>query len=521
MNEKLFGTARFAELRDLEIAGFKIANQPLPDAPILGKVINWKGQHPFEHCLQNGAPLGIDSNSAYLQMHVEGHIMTVAPTRSGKGVGSIIPNLLNILHNILIFDPKAENYTLTSQYRRDILNQHIWCFDPYREVQYRTGQSVVTAKYATLARIKRLYDCIGTAKEERGYELMAEAARIAEAIILRPKNEKDPFFNAAAQAMIKAAIILTCFRYENYKCPPISKIRDLLLGEDGVQHLKSEIEDKMIQSSGRLSCKYNLLLKTIDEYEAYAGNRDVRATVAMQTEFLEDPGVARMLDADYNYGVPDIFDPQMLRQQNGHSVYIVIPPRHLSRQVRAVRLMLSGMLDEIMRGNPCHGAQPNRTLFLLDEIGQFGPLDPLRKAVTLGAAYGAILWMFWQDIAQLKNVYPDDWGSFLSNSSVQQFFGCNDMETAGMISKRCGVKYAQNTIQNTGIASHGIFSDINQQLTQMGMPIELIRPYEVIRANPEIIFTFKQGTFPILVRRISYYNDRVFQQRVQDSKRHR
>ena len=518
MNEHLFGTARWAEAGDLASARLIETPRPSPDALILGKTVNWassRGPHPFERCWQLCSPIGNDTSSTYLQTQGEGHIITIAPTRSGKGVGSIIPNLLNFRNPAVVSDPKGENYVLTSQYRRTVLGHHIWCFDPYLEVARRSG------RFATLARIKRLYNCLGTINEAMAGDLMAEAARIAEAIVIRPKDEKDPFFNTAAQAMIKAAIILTCYRYENFACPPISKIRDLLLDHEEMANLRSDLERKIEHSNGREMQKYALLLKSVDEYEAYVDNRDVRATVAMQTEFLEDRGVADMLDASNEHGASDVFDPQEMLRQDDNSVYIVIPPRHLSRQVRTIRLILSGMLDETMRGNPsreAHHIRP-RTLFLLDEVGQLGTLDPLRKAVTLGAAYGAILWMFWQDIAQLKRVYPEDWSSFLSNSSVQQFFGCNDMGTAEMVSKRCGLKFAPNVMLNDGIASRGMFSDVNHQMTQFGMPIELIRQYEVVRACPEIVFTFKQGTFPILVRRISYYGDRLFQQRLQTASR--
>ena len=511
MNEMLFGTARWANSRDLSFSHLITSQQPLPDALILGKTVSWdvgKAPHPFECCWQFGSPIGRVASDGYLQTRGEGHLLTIAPTRSGKGVGLIIPNLLNWNGPAVTFDPKGENYILTHKYRSDELGQYIWCFDPFHTSVSRSG------RFATLARIKRLFDCLGTINEALAGELMAEAARLAEAIVIRPKDERDPFFNTAAQAMIKAAIVLICYRYENLSCPPISRIRNLLLTEGEMESLKSELEDKMAQSTGREMLKYALLLKSIDEYEAYAGNRDVRATVAMQTEFLEDHGVAEMLDASSS---TDIFVPQDMLQQDNYSVYIIIPPYHLSRQVRTVRLMLSGMLDAAMRRNPNHGseASSSRTLFLLDEVGQFGALDPLRKAITLGAAYGAVLWMFWQDIAQLKSVYPEDWGSFMSNSCIQQFFGCNDMGTAELVSKRCGVRFAMNVMQNNGIASRGIAADINHQFTQMGMPVELIRNYEVVRTNPEIVFLFKQGTFPILVRRISYYGDGLFLQRQQ------
>ncbi len=156
MDTNLFGTAKWAEPNDIVAAHFDVQNHPLPDGLILGKAVSWNASNPhhFERCWQKGSPVGDNASAPYLQTRDEGHILTVAPTRSGKGVGLIIPNLLNWNGPVVIFDPKGENYTQTSLYRRGVLGQRIWCFDPYLETVHRSG------RFATLARIKRLYNCV-------------------------------------------------------------------------------------------------------------------------------------------------------------------------------------------------------------------------------------------------------------------------------------------------------------------------------------------------------------------------
>lgn len=57
------------------------------------------------------------------------HLLTMAPTRSGKGVGTIIPNLLTQNRSIVCIDPKGENARITARARSEFGQVHI--LDPF------------------------------------------------------------------------------------------------------------------------------------------------------------------------------------------------------------------------------------------------------------------------------------------------------------------------------------------------------------------------------------------------------
>ncbi|HUE97136.1 MAG TPA: type IV secretory system conjugative DNA transfer family protein [Longimicrobiaceae bacterium] len=66
-----------------------------------------------------------------LRLAGEGHVLTVAPTPSGKGVSSVIPNLLDHPGSVLVTDPKGENYAVTARWRRDV-GHPVYPFDPFQ-----------------------------------------------------------------------------------------------------------------------------------------------------------------------------------------------------------------------------------------------------------------------------------------------------------------------------------------------------------------------------------------------------
>ncbi|WP_234421273.1 type IV secretory system conjugative DNA transfer family protein, partial [Xanthomonas fragariae] len=71
------------------------------------------------------APAGFDPRFRYI-----GHVVTVAPNGSGKGIGQVIPNLLDYPGSCLVLDVKGENAAVTARARRD-LGQAVHVVDPF------------------------------------------------------------------------------------------------------------------------------------------------------------------------------------------------------------------------------------------------------------------------------------------------------------------------------------------------------------------------------------------------------
>ena len=510
------GNAQWANRDSLYQSGFDFTESDAFRAPseeyILGKWIDQpEGEpHPMHLALYNGVRYSSGERyPTYLSIAGDGHIMTVAPTCSGKGVGLIIPNLLNYKKSVIVIDPKGENYEKTYKYREYELCQDIWCFDPFKVKSNQKMNGI-----AILKKAKKLFDLWGTNQEEKAYSFFAEVSRIAEAIVVRKRDEKDPFFNTAAQIMIKDAIILTMYLYQEMDIPPLSAIRSFFLKEIETNRIIEQLDEKIALSDEKLNYKDVLVHDAACELKQYRENRDVLTTVLLQTEFLEDKNVAAIVDADKTKCLY-VLDPEILNS-NVLSVYLIIPPQHLTRQSRFLRLFITTCIDAITTRNTDHDkleSYPN-VLFILDEIAQLGTLDCIQKAAALGAGYKMTLWMFWQDLSQLKGLYPEDWMTFLSNAKIQQFFGCNDLETAKYISERCGPRTKSTYSHNNQYSTHGWHTDVTEGHTTSKIAGELIRPSEVLRADNTIIFHFCQGNFPFMCERIKYFEDEPFVERI-------
>jgi type IV secretion system protein VirD4 len=64
----------------------------------------------------------------------------------------------------------------------------------------------------------------------------------------------------------------------------------------------------------------------------------------------------------------------------------------------------------------------------------------LRQALTLLRGYGVQAWTFWQDLSQLKQLYPQDWTTIVNNSAVTQVFGLTNHLMAAECAALLGVR---------------------------------------------------------------------------------
>ena len=116
-----------------------------------------------------------------------------------------------------------------------------------------------------------------------------------------------------------------------------------------------------------------------------------------------------------------------------------------------------------------------RTLFLLDECAQLGSLDCLRQAITLLRGSGLQTWTFWQDLSQLRQVYPNDWQTIVNNSGVLQVFG---------------------------ITNHNMAKEWSELLG--------LRPQDLQALPREDAVVLRQGQGSVMCRRPDYLKDEVF-----------
>ena len=425
--------------------------------------------------LQQGLLVGREGPGGKL-MRYDGpaHLLTMAPTRSGKGVGTIIPNLLVQNRSIICIDPTGENARITARARVGFGPVHI--LDPFGV----TG--LPSAGYNPLASL-----------DPNSLDIAEDAALLADALVCDPPGAAgEAHWNEEAKALI-SGIILYIAETEPSDRRNLATLRDYLtLAPDTFRELLEAMQT-ITGCNGLIRRAANRHLSKSDREAA-----GVLSAAQRHTHFLDSPRMTEVLrKSDLRFGD--------LKNQVS-TVFLVLPPDRLDTYSRWLRLLVTQSLTDLVRA-PGRPASP--VLYLLDEFAALGHLAAVERAMGLLAGYGVQLWPILQDIHQLKATYGQKAGTFLSNAGVLQVFGVNDQESAKLISDLLGQSTVvfQTTSRNLDSEDSGI--TYGEQHT--GRP--LLTPDEVRRLPADAELLFLAGKAPHIAKKLAYYADPEFKGR--------
>jgi type IV secretion system protein VirD4 len=352
------------------------------------------------------------------------HLITLAPTRAGKGVGTVIPNLLAAERSVLVIDPKGENARIAGEARRRFGTVHV--LDPF-EVS-----GMPSAAYNPLDRLT-----------PDSLDLGEDAASLTEALVMDPPGQvTEAHWNEEAKAIL-GGLIMFCVCHEDRDRRTLATVREYLtLPPEKLRALLELMQDSDA-AGGLIARAANRFLGKADREAA-----SVLSNAQRHTHFLDSPRIARVLSrSDFHFS--DL-------RHRITSVFLVLPPNRMDAYSRWLRLLVSQALQDIARDAEASvgpqsgpaGAQGDtqrlRTpaLFLLDEFAALGRLEAVERAMGLMAGYGLQLWPILQDMSQLRDLYGERAGTFIANAGVQQVFGVNDFETAKWLSQMIGQETA-------------------------------------------------------------------------------
>lgn len=444
---------------------------------------------------------------AFLGWAGDGHVLTVAPTRSGKGVGLVVPNLLHYPGSVVVIDPKGENYAVTHRWRAERLGQRIVCIDPFH---------VVTDRATNTDSINPLDGIVDYSMPPETYlkqnpELLDEVAMIADSLVVRPADEKDPHWNDKCRTLLKGLILATVYGLGPKGRRHLSCVRAMLTaGLERLLGFMPVMESFKGDADGVLG-RAAREIRTMGKEEF----KNVISFALKHTEFMDSPLVGECLGGQ-GRNCTGTYDLRDLKTKGGVTIYLILPPHYLAQYGRLFRLWITMAMASMTKtiGKPKDGCP---VLFVLDEMAQLGTMDMMRKAVSLLAGYGMSIWMIWQDLSQLKSLYKEDWPSFIANAKIQQFFGINDHETAKYISEMLGeetikieTKSVSSSISKERFSLIKATKTKNKSKSNAEKERSLLNPDEVRRLNRETMLMFVQGVPPIAAERITYYSDPVF-----------
>ena len=417
----------------------------------------------------DGLLIGRDRKSGKLLRYAgPAHLLTIAPTRTGKGVGTIIPNLLDYPGPVVCIDPKGENARITAHHRARFGPVHV--LDPFG------AAGLPSAAFNPLDRI-----------DPTGLDLADDCMTLADALVYdAPGEAGEAHWNEEAKALI-SGIILSIVTSEPFATRTLATLRDRLTLAP--QAFVAQLE--AMQAQGGLAARAaNRHLGKSDREAA-----GVLSAAQRHTHFLDSPRMTTVLGhSDFTFA--DV-------KARATTVYLVLPPDRLATYARWLRLMLAQSLTELARA-PASAERP--VLFLLDEFAALGRLEPVERAMGLMAGYGIQLWPILQDVHQLRALYERRAGTFLSNAGVLQVFGVNDHDSAKLVSDLLGQETVVFETMSRAIDAEE--TGISFGLQHVGRP--LLTPDEVRTLREDYQLLFLAGQRPIVAAKLRYYTDREF-----------
>ena len=446
-----YGTARWAGRSDVVAAGLLG-----PDGVVLG-------------CTEAG----------YLRHDGPEHVLCFAPTRSGKGVGLVIPSLLTWPGSAIVHDIKGENWSLTAGWRARF--GPVLMFDP---------TDPDSAAYNPLMEVRR------------GDREVRDVQNIAD-ILVDPEGalERRNHWEKTSHALLVGTILHVLYVEPDktlagvaaFLSDPARPIEATLKRMMTTLHL-GDRPHPVVAASAR-----ELLNKSDNERSG------VLSTAMSFLGLYRDPIVARVT-RQCDWRIQDLVEGP-----RPASLYLVVPPSDISRTKPLVRLILNQIGRRLTEDLKARGDR-HRLLMMLDEFPALGRLDFFESALAFMAGYGLKAFLIAQSLNQIEKAYGPN-NAILDNCHVRVAFATNDERTAKRISDTLGTATELRAMRN--YAGHRLSPWLGHlMVSRQETARPLLTPGEVMQLPSDDALVLVSGAPPIRARKVRYYADRELSRRV-------
>ena len=422
----------------------------------------------------------------YLRHDGPEHIMSFAPTRSGKGVGLVVPTLLSWTGSTVVHDIKGENWTLTAGWRSRF--SHCLLFNP---------TDTRSARYNPLLEVRR------------GTDEVRDVQNIAD-ILVDPEGalERRNHWEKTSHSLLVGAILHVLYAEEE---KTLARVATFLSDPQRsfVATLKRMMSTNHVgtQDAPRVhpvvaSAARELLNKSENERSG------VLSTAMSFLGLYRDPTVAEVTSR-CDWRIADLVEGD-----RPISLYLVIPPSDISRTKPLVRLVLNQIGRRLTErlDQPGTNARRHQLLMMLDEFPALGRLDFFETSLAFMAGYGIRAFLIAQSLNQIEKAYGDH-NAILDNCHVRVAFATNDERTAKRISDALGTATEQRAMRN--YAGHRLSPWLaHVMVSRQETARALLTPGEVMQlpATDELVLI--SGLAPIRASKLRYFEDSNFTMRV-------
>ncbi len=409
------------------------------------------------------------------------HVAIIAPTRSGKGVGVIVPTLLTWRASSITYDEKGELYALTAGWQESIGN---------RVIRFQPGGLASCARFNFLDAVR-----IGTPYE------VADAQNIALLLVDRDGRGVDrDHWKSTAYQLLSGLILHTLH------CRPDASLADVAAELSAPGRDPEDLFEEMAASNAPFVAMTGQA--TLCRHPKERGS--VVSTAAIAVELFNDPLIAA------NTSVSDFSIAGLMNGETPAALYIVTPGADKLRLRPLVRLLLatamrtlSGAEMRFEGGRPVQ-VHRHRQLMVLDEFPSLGRLDVIEDGLPKCAGYGVKVLLVAQDRDQIVGAYGQT-ESILANCHIRIAYAPNSTATADWVSKMCGEGTVVREVLSESGTRLGPLKNVSRSLHESRRP--LLTPDEVMRLRmtnadgPGELLLFAGGLHPIRGEQTPYYLD--------------
>ncbi|MBA4788642.1 MAG: conjugal transfer protein TraG [Rhizobiales bacterium] len=416
----------------------------------------------------------------YLRHGGPEHVLCFAPTRSGKGVGLVVPSLLTWPGSAIVHDIKGENWHLTAGFRAR--HGRVLLFDP---------TNAKSAAYNPLLEVRR------------GEWEVRDVQNIAD-ILVDPEGslEKRNHWEKTSHALLVGAILHVLYAEKDktlagvaaFLSDPKRPIETTLDAMMKTAHLGEAGPHPVIASAAR-----ELLNKSDNERSG------VLSTAMSFLGLYRDPVIAEVTRR-CDWRIADI-----VGRKTPATLYLVVPPSDINRTKPLIRLLLNQIGRRLTEDLQAKGGR-HRLLLMLDEFPALGRLDFFESALAFMAGYGLKAFLIAQSLNQIEKAYGPN-NSILDNCHVRVSFATNDERTAKRVSDALGTATEMKAMKN--YAGHRLSPWLGHLMVSRS---ETARPLltagEVMQLPPTDEIVMVAGTPPIRAKKARYYEDARLRERL-------
>jgi type IV secretion system protein VirD4 len=444
-NVATYGSARWATAAEVKGAGLL-----KPDGVVLGRL-----------------------ERDYLRHDGPEHVLCFAPTRSGKGVGLVIPSLLTWPGSAIVHDIKGENWQLTAGFRAK--HGRVLLFDP---------TNANSSAYNPLLEVRR------------GQWEVRDVQNIAD-ILVDPEGslERRSHWEKTSHALLVGAILHVLYAERdktlagvaNFLSDPVRSMEATLAAMMKTSHLGEAGPHPVVASAAR-----ELLNKSENERSG------VLSTAMSFLGLYRDPVVATVTSrCDWRIG-------DIVGDTRPATLYLVVPPSDINRTKPLIRLLLNQIGRRLTEDLSARGDR-HRLLLMLDEFPALGRLDFFESALAFMAGYGLKAFLIAQSLNQIEKAYGPN-NSILDNCHVRVSFATNDERTARRVSDALGTATEMRAMKN--YAGHRLSPWLGHlMVSRQETARALLTPGEVMQLPPSDQIVMVAGIHPIRAHKARYYDD--------------